>query len=57
MTTYYRCDHCGEEFRNARECRTHESSHIVDFQIIIKILSQLNLFTTKETTEVFDGRA
>ena len=27
MTTYYRCDHCGEEFRNARECRTHESSH------------------------------
>ena len=27
MTTYYRCDHCGKEFRSSRECRVHESSH------------------------------
>lgn len=27
MTTIYKCDKCGAEFRNSRECRQHESSH------------------------------
>ena len=27
MTPIYRCDICGNEFRNPRECRAHESSH------------------------------
>lgn len=27
MTTIYKCDKCGAEFRNPRECRVHETGH------------------------------
>ncbi len=27
MITVYKCEFCGAEFKNSRECRTHESNH------------------------------